>query len=109
VNSKKKEFSDALSRVSLQDKEQLRRWLVESNRKYMLINSLHFVEALSMEDLELFQQMLIKYKNYRNTIPTGYTIMNEDGKKIAEVYGELLDDTELRECSVCNAIKRTII
>jgi hypothetical protein len=87
VVENKKEFSDALDRVSLQNKELLKKWSLESGRKYMLINSIHFVDALSMEELEVFQQLLIKYGDYRNTI----------SKDKDESYGELLTPNELED------------
>jgi len=75
------------SEIQVMDKEQLKRWLIESGRKYMLINSSHFVDALSIEELELFQQLLVKYRDYRNSI-----LKDKD-----ESYGELLTANELED------------
>jgi hypothetical protein len=75
------------SEIQVMDKEQLKRWLIESGRKYMLINSSHFVDALSIEELELFQQLLAKYRDYRNSI-----LKDKD-----ESYGELLTANELED------------
>lgn len=93
------EMKEARDRISLKDKDHLKKWLIESGRKYLIFNSSHFVDALSMEDLEVFQQLLLKYKNYRNTIPTGrYSFENNPitGEKCAvtEMYDELLDPLE---------------
>jgi hypothetical protein len=75
------------SEIQVMDKEQLKKWLIESGRKYMLINSSHFVDALSIEELELFQQLLTKYRDYRNSI-----LKDKD-----ESYGELLTANELED------------
>lgn len=75
------------SEIQVMDKEQLKKWLIESGRKYMLINSSHFVDALSIEELELFQQLLAKYRDYRNSI-----LKDKD-----ESYGELLTANELED------------
>jgi hypothetical protein len=75
------------SEIQVMDKKQLKRWLIESGRKYMLINSSHFVDALSIDELELFQQLLAKYRDYRNSI-----LKDKD-----ESYGELLTPNELED------------
>lgn len=99
------ELQESLDRISMKDKDHLKKWLFASGRKYLAFNALHFVDALSMEELSLFQQLLIKYKNYRNTIPTGRMIEEIspiDGSKcmVEEVYSETLDILEFDEFSL---------
>ena len=84
------------SEIQVMDKEQLKRWLIESGRKYMLINGIHFIDALSIEELELFQQLLVKYEEYRKTIPTGRNI-TEYNYTVKEVHTSLLSEDELKE------------
>ena len=97
------------SDIQVMDKEQLKRWLIESGRKYMLINGIHFIDALSIEELELFQQLLVKYEEYRKTIPTGrnnkFIGANYD---VEEMHTSLLSEDELKEVGkliLLNAVK----
>jgi hypothetical protein len=90
------------SEVQVMDKEQLKRWLIESGRKYILINGLHFIDALSIEELELFQQLLVKYEEHRKTIPTGHNITEYNkftgaNYTVKEVHTSLLSEDELKE------------
>jgi hypothetical protein len=90
------------SEIQVMDKEQLKRWLIESGRKYMLINSSHFVDALSIEELELFQQLLVKYGEYRKTIPTGHDITEYNkftgaNYTVKEMHTSLLSEDELED------------
>jgi len=68
----REEVAKALENVALKDKEHLKRWLVDSGRKYLVLDSVHLVDSLPFpEGIQLLQSMLNCYREYRRGIPTG--------------------------------------
>lgn len=81
---------------------QLLEWLHATQRQWMVINAIDLVNALPVEGLEAFQQIVSRYRLYRHTKPTGRVVEVENPKTkqkhvVAETYGEQLDAVEAEE------------
>ena len=96
-------------RVSMADPEALKRWLVESGRKYILMHAGDLVDALawpgdesgdkvSVTDL---QNVIEQYRDYRRGIPTGRTETQADAEgnpvSIPVMKGEVMEAEEKLE------------
>ena len=81
-----KEMQEAIDRVTLKDKDQLKQWLIDSGRRYLVFDSLHLLEALPFpEGTRLLQFVLDYYRKYRMSLPTGDTVKEPnpvDGKPV---------------------------
>lgn len=83
-------------------KAQVLEYLHASGREWMVINTVDFVNALDVRAIEAFQQIMARYRLYRNAKRTGRKIEVEDPttKKryvVDETYGEQLDLVEAEQ------------
>lgn len=61
-------------RVSMADPQALKRWLVESGRKWILMSATDLVDSAPWpEGVEDFKRVIDRYRDYRMTLPTGET------------------------------------
>lgn len=64
--------NDQAPKVPLLTKEQLKSWLAQTDRKYLVLYAPDLVEALTFPDgVEVLQQMLAAYRDLRRTRETG--------------------------------------
>lgn len=67
-----KEVYEAMDNVTLKGKDQLKRWLVDTGRRYLVFDSLQLVDSLSFpEGISILQGLIKTYSDYRSGIPTG--------------------------------------
>lgn len=66
------ERSMALFRVSLKDKDHLKRWIEKSGRRWMIFEALDLVDALSWPDgVSLLMELIAAYRDHRMAIASG--------------------------------------
>ena len=65
------EMADVRERVGLSDVDVLKRWLVDTGRRYLIFDSIQLVGSLSFEGLKSIQCIIQAYREYRMGIPTG--------------------------------------
>ena len=62
------------ARTAIKSPNQLKRWLEESGRRYLVFDSLDLVDALEWPlEVEQLQRLITAYRERRQTIPTGQT------------------------------------
>lgn len=88
-------------RVAQTDPEALKRWLVLTGRKYLVLNSADLVDALRWPDgHQVLQQLIEAYRNHRRTIESGKVERQETMGVVADVKlmkSEVLELEEKRE------------
>lgn len=95
------ELSERQMRVAMTSPSHLKRWMHESNRRWVVLNGDHLVDALPWPDgVESFMQLVACYRDHRSTLPTGDTevvVHPETGKKheVPLYHPETLTVTEL--------------
>lgn len=63
---------EALARVSIKDKDHLKRWLQASGRTWLTFNALDLVDALPWPDgVDLLMQIVARYREHRSSLETG--------------------------------------
>lgn len=66
------EMSQRLIRTSLKDPEHLKKWLDESNRRYLVFDSLDLVDSLPFPaGIDSLMQLIACYRDHRATKPSG--------------------------------------
>lgn len=94
------ELSERRMRVAMTSPTHLKDWLHESNRRWVILNGDHLVDALPWPDgVEAFMQLVACYRDHRATLPTGDTEVVQHpktGKKyeVAAVFPETLTVAE---------------
>lgn len=83
---------------AITSKAHLIQWLEASDRKYIVMNARHFVEALPdgegfQNGVEMLQQLLSCYRDYRMLIPTGYAATITEGIAKGQKAPIMLDET----------------
>lgn len=97
------ERKEALDNVAIQTREQLIRFLHESERKWLVLNTGHLVEALPFpQGVLMVQQIIAWYRNHRATVGTGrkQTVMDPVSREsivIEEGHGEALEIREAED------------
>ena len=92
---------EALARVAIRDKAHLKRWLQASGRQWLVFNALDLVDALPWPDgIDLFMQVVARYRNHRASIDTGRTKMEQnpttgEDVEVSIFKGETLEVEEL--------------
>jgi len=67
------EIKKAIESIELRDKDHLIKWLIESDRKWLVFNSIDLVRALLFpEGVRMFQTILNSYREFRSEKSTGY-------------------------------------
>lgn len=62
----------AIARVSMKDKEHLKRWLQGTNRTWLVFNALDLVDALKWpEGVDVLMQIIACYRDHRASLDTG--------------------------------------
>lgn len=73
------EQTKRLLRVSLKDPEHLKRWLQETGRRWMVLDSLDLVDSLPWPGgVDALIQILACYRDHRQGIPSGRTEKMKD-------------------------------
>lgn len=63
---------EAVLRVSMKDKDHLKRWLRGSGRQWLVFNALDLVDALRWPDgIDVLMQIVASYRDHRSAIETG--------------------------------------
>lgn len=95
------ELSEEQMRTAMKDQGHLKKWLVESGRKWIVLNGDHLVDALPWPTgVEAFMQVIACYRDHRAALDTGETqlVENPKTKEMDEVtmfYPETLTVTEM--------------
>jgi hypothetical protein len=94
------ERSEAQMRVSMQNPEHLKSWLVASGRRWLVINALELVDALPWPaGVDAFLQIVAAYRDHRGAMPSGRmeVIAHPNGESITVpvMKGETLEVEEL--------------
>lgn len=95
-------LTDEAIRAAMQSPEQLKRWLRQSNRQYLIFDALDLVEALPWPaGVEALQQLIAAYRDHRRTIPTSKLEVIHDpqtntDKEVRVMKDETLELGELR-------------
>lgn len=89
-------------RVGMDDPEKLKRWLVESGRRFVIFESVDLVDALSWPDgVEEFKRVVDLYRDHRRTIPSERIEVQPDGNgdpvEVSCFKGEVLEPEEMLE------------
>lgn len=90
----------AIDAVTMKTREQLKNWLQQTDRRWIVLDAVQFVEALDFPgDVAVFQEFLAKYSEYRATLPTGRVEMITDPltgeqKQVPIMHGEQLEVSE---------------
>lgn len=96
-----KERLEALARVSIKDKEHLKRWLQQSGRTWLVFNALDLVDALPWPDgVDLLMQIVARYREHRASLETGrheeqVKPMTGEKVQVPIFKGEALEPEEL--------------
>lgn len=92
-------IKEAMESVSLKDKDTLRKWLIETGRRYLIFDTIHLIDALAFpEGIGVLQHLIKAYGDYRRGLPSGDT-----KEETNEVTGEvcnvpiMLDEVMNRE------------
>lgn len=91
----------ALMRVSVKDKGQLKRFLEQSGRRWLVLDSLQLVDALPWPDgVSAFVQVIAALRDHRAAIPTGdfeeqTHPVTGDKYRAPRMHGEDLEVAEL--------------
>lgn len=63
---------EAIARVSMKDKEHLKRWLQATNRDWLVFNTIDLVDALRWpEGVDVLMQVIACYRDHRMAQETG--------------------------------------
>lgn len=88
-------------RVAQTDPEALKRWLLASDRKYMVFNSADLVDALQWPDgHQVLQQLIEAYRDHRRTMEADAVERQKTLNGVVEVKrlkSEVLEPEEKRE------------
>jgi len=92
---------EAVARVSMKDKDHLKRWLQATNRDWLVFNAIDLVDALRWpEGVDVLMQVIACYRDHRMAQETGRTevVMDPGSGHYAEVpvfKGEALEIEEV--------------
>ena len=97
--------------------EHMKRYLEAAGKKFLILNALDLVDALSWpEGVEVSQQLVSGYRDHRQAIPTGFEVLvteenakgvNLKGTYVPEFYGETLTEREALEA--IQQLKRHVV
>jgi len=92
---------EALNRVSIQTKDHLIKWLIATDRAWLIFNAKDLVDSLPFpEGVEDFMRTVNAYAQYRNSTKTGQTFevidpITDEKILAPKLVGELLEKDEL--------------
>ena len=100
------EQAQRLLNVSIKDPAHLKRWLQETGRTWLVLDSLELVDALPFPDgLDTLIQIIACYRDHRNAIPNGKVEKQLDPIKGKEVDVPLMKTENLEVFELDRAIR----
>lgn len=84
--------------TAIQSKDHLIRWLLSTNRNYIVLDSIQFVRSLPdgegfVRGIEMLQQILSCYREHRGTLPAGYSAKIEAGMAAGQMAPVMRGET----------------
>ncbi|MBN2260702.1 MAG: hypothetical protein JW702_09160 [Clostridiales bacterium] len=94
------ELAERIQNIALGNKDQLKKWLIESNRRYLIFDAIHLVDSLDLKGIESFIEIVRMYAQYRCGIDSGYkkiekNMMGEDCE-VPIFLDEVLSNDEIK-------------
>jgi hypothetical protein len=99
----------AVLRTSITSPDHLKRWLEQSGRRWLVLDSVQLVEALPWPDgVSALAQILAALRDHRFAIPTGEFETQYDSEKKCDVRVPLHHTEQLEVCELDRAIRYLI-